>query len=333
MIRILGRTGFDTRHTPRATFVERCEAWARHVLLGTPPTPGDTTRTSATPGTLRRAWGDLRRFVEAHRAEERELVDSGLGGLKSVVFGLVRGLRSVLEEDELIESRIEAHLDVIEQAMITGSYEQVQALVPNALAEVRAALSDRRRNVRDRIAALGARLSALREDLAATRRDAELDPLTQLYNRRAFGQAYERIVRLALAAAQPLTLAVVDVDHFKRVNDTYGHAAGDEVLRQIARTLIRTFPRKHDFVARFGGEEFVVLLQDVDSPTAARLTQRLQDNIRGLCVLHEKAAIRVTVSVGYALLDGEEDVSQLFERADQALYVAKKSGRDRAVEG
>jgi two-component system cell cycle response regulator len=163
---------------------------------------------------------------------------------------------------------------------------------------------------------------------------AALDPLTGIYNRR-FGMArlreeFSRAVR----AATPLGVMMFDIDHFKKVNDTYGHLAGDRVLTQVAKTA-RAALREGDILMRYGGEEFLVILPTASKENARAISERLRHMLEETSVADGDQVIRVTISVGvtsYPEFDvaGEQD---LVKRADEALYSAKESGRNRVVVG
>ncbi len=155
---------------------------------------------------------------------------------------------------------------------------------------------------------------------------ATRDTLTGLANRRLFEEALEREVGRADREGSPLSLVVMDLDHFKSVNDTYGHQTGDEVLRQVGAALTATC-RAMDLPARYGGEEFVVLLPDCPSHAALEVADRLRRAIR-----EQVTALPVTLSAGVATLpDNAADADRLVAAADSALYEAKGSGRDRTI--
>jgi diguanylate cyclase (GGDEF)-like protein len=126
-----------------------------------------------------------------------------------------------------------------------------------------------------------------------------------------------------------MALLIFDVDHFKMINDTYGHPAGDAVLRSVSDALARSFPRRSDIVARYGGEEFAVVLSETGLADAQRLANRGLDAIRESKATHAGRTLSVTASGGVAVLLPGEDVADLIVRADHALYEAKRSGRDR----
>lgn len=167
-------------------------------------------------------------------------------------------------------------------------------------------------------------------DIERLRKLSETDPLTGLLNRRAFLAAAERQVAYARRYDHGLAVVVADIDHFKQVNDTHGHAAGDAVIRAVAARL-QTAARDTDLVARFGGEEFVVLLMESDVTAAASYAERARGLIAATPVPAEGGAqVQVTVSLGCTVLTAaDRDVQDAIDRADDALYGAKAAGRNR----
>jgi diguanylate cyclase (GGDEF)-like protein len=162
-----------------------------------------------------------------------------------------------------------------------------------------------------------------RADLVARLTEqAMVDGLTGLPNRRAIDEALDTNVARAIRTGAPLSIAMVDVDHFKAYNDTHGHPEGDRLLTGLAATW-RAELRGQDTVGRYGGEEFLLLLPGVDTPVAVAVVDRLRTGITQ----------PVTCSFGVATWDGTETASALVSRADQALYAAKRGGRDRVVVG
>jgi two-component system cell cycle response regulator len=160
---------------------------------------------------------------------------------------------------------------------------------------------------------------------------ATTDGLTGLTNHRTFQQRFEEMLQRAQRHDHKVALLLCDVDHFKKVNDTYGHPIGDEVLRRVARVL-QDVPRKIDVPARYGGEEFVVALDNVDVAQARTVAERIRTEIAKLVVETDKGPLSVTESIGVAAFpeDGR-DRATLIERADLALYQAKHGGRNRVV--
>jgi len=159
-----------------------------------------------------------------------------------------------------------------------------------------------------------------------------VDGLTQAYNRRYFDEALEREFNRSKRYERSLSLILFDIDHFKRVNDTLGHLAGDEVLREISGLVARLI-RQEDVFARYGGEEFVVLARGIDHVGTARFAERLRASVERLEIAAESSVVRVTISLGLASLDelgeGQRTVEGLLRLADSRLYAAKAGGRNR----
>jgi diguanylate cyclase (GGDEF)-like protein/PAS domain S-box-containing protein len=159
------------------------------------------------------------------------------------------------------------------------------------------------------------------------------DPLTGLYNRRYLTEVLERDIRRSVRAEQSLGILMLDLDHFKKFNDAYGHEAGDAVLRETASFLTKSI-RVEDIVCRYGGEEFVIILPTANLTAAHARAERIRLKLKELTVLHQGHSLgMITVSVGVAALpDHGTSPKDLLEAADAALYRAKREGRDRVVD-
>jgi diguanylate cyclase (GGDEF)-like protein len=165
---------------------------------------------------------------------------------------------------------------------------------------------------------------------ARMRRIADMDALTELWNRRYFLEEAAAQIKTAQAEGTPLALLMIDIDHFKRINDTHGHLGGDKALRLLGATL-KDFTRRDDCAARLGGEEFAVLLPGAAAAVAQNIGERICEQLARLIVLDgEGRRFSFTVSIGIALLaEGDGKPEDLLARADAALYEAKRAGRNR----
>lgn len=163
--------------------------------------------------------------------------------------------------------------------------------------------------------------------------EAFTDPLTGLYNRRYFEQALREYLAAFSRAGAPLGLLTLDLDHFKSVNDSYGHDAGDVVLRELAQ-LLKGLTREHDVVARTGGEEFAILAPFATVDQVRPFAERLCRMISNMRVDVGEVVLRPTVSIGLATtLDGAGDADRLIKLSDERLYMAKQAGRNRVCAG
>ena len=161
---------------------------------------------------------------------------------------------------------------------------------------------------------------------------ARIDPMTGLHNRRWLEEMYTREINRSNTGNFSLIAYMIDVDHFKRVNDTYGHLAGDQVLISVARTLVRSL-RPSDMPVRYGGEEFTVFLPGTTTENAKVIAERIRNNMENMSVvLPDGNVIPVTVSIGFAERVAGDTVASLIERADQAVYQAKENGRNRVCQ-
>ena len=199
------------------------------------------------------------------------------------------------------------------------------------LAEEARLMTRRSREMGHRIAHSSQQIEGLRTELEDARRDAETDALTGLSNRRAFDDRLRRLVSEAEAEGLPVAVILIDIDHFKLVNDRFGHPVGDALLRRTASTLTALLGERGR-VARFGGEEFAIALSRVNRAEVVELAGSLRQAVAAQSFALRTSGTRlgdVTVSVGLAMLRSGEDEVSLVERADAALYRAKQEGRNR----
>ncbi|MFK7957427.1 MAG: GGDEF domain-containing protein [Lysobacterales bacterium] len=217
-------------------------------------------------------------------------------------------LRSLLERrTDAIQSRLHEYIDL----------ERQRYAVQNA--EVH--------KLRQRVMELENSSGNLKSQLDSARQEANRDALTGLVNRAGYDKAIKAEVARSSNSGQALSLIVCDIDHFKKLNDTLGHQAGDRVLASVAEVLVSTV-RKTDLVARYGGEEFVVLLPAGDVTIAGRVAEKIRSEIAGANFQFKKRHVPVTLSCGFSQLSEHDTGESLFERADRLLYQAKSNGRN-----
>lgn len=258
----------------------------------------------------------------AARVDERASRSELSTRISSEVSSLGQHTRQATELDQL-KAQVSTRLTAIDTHVQDYRAREEQRV---------AKLEERGDAMRQRIDELERETSQLRQSLQAEQQMAATDPLTRISNRLAYQQAVIEEIGRTRGARQPLALAVWDIDLFKAINDSYGHKAGDKVLFAVAQ-MLRKHLRSTDFVARIGGEEFVSLLPGADLQQAQRLCEELRRRIALIGFHFGGTPVKVTASVGLTLLRGEDDADSAFERADQALYRAKRNGRDRCEVG
>ena len=259
----------------------------------------------------------LQQVNEGHD-EAREQERSFSEELREQVSDLQTHVQEAAEPDNVkkaLESRLDGMLTHMEQ------YQQQREARELEMAE-------RLKTLSERVVSMEQEANDYRSHVEEQRKKALTDPLTGLPNRAAWTERLDAEVSLWQRYHNSLLLAVIDVDHFKRVNDDFGHLAGDKVLKIIGTQLSKKL-RRTDFIARFGGEEFVVLLPNTSMEEGEPLIQALRAAIEA-CPFHFKGErVTITCSAGLTAFQTGEGSKQAFERADQALYRAKRGGRNR----
>jgi len=173
-------------------------------------------------------------------------------------------------------------------------------------------------------------IKKLEASYRSVRKLSNIDPLTNVRNRRSFFELSEQAITVAQRTREPLSLLMIDLDGFKKINDSHGHLVGDEILLHFIQAVEKNI-RKSDIFSRFGGDEFNLLLHDTKHDGALELAEKIRSFIKHHPYVNGKKSIAFTVSIGVAQYDGESSMSELIHKADNALYDAKETGRNRVV--
>ncbi|MDP9531581.1 diguanylate cyclase [Pseudomonas protegens] len=242
--------------------------------------------------------------------------------IREQVDGLQSSVQEAADLDDL-KQVLESHLEGL-----LGTMDHHQKQRDEREKEVAARLQ----SLAERVSSMEQEAQGYREHLEEQRQKALIDPLTGLPNRAAWTERLEHEVGQWQQHGNSLLLAMLDLDHFKRINDNYGHLAGDKVLKIIANVLRKRL-RGSDFIARFGGEEFVLLMPNTSLPAGARIVEALRAAVEA-CPFHFKGEpVTITVSVGLSAFKAGDRSDLVIKRADQALYRAKDAGRNRVEAG
>ena len=316
VFRALAQTARDT------AAAAALEAWARHLLVLT-PAPG----LEDAPARVRQ-WSHARTAAAVHIRRESASALQGMSDLQDVVWAIVEGASRIGAEDAKFDRRAAQCLEKLRNA--AGSPPaQLRRAALEAVAELGEVLETRPTLDSVVDSELTHRIATLTAQLDEARREADLDAVTGLASRRVLDRELERTTYLKKLSGDSLCLLLIDLDHFKGVNDAHGHTAGDDALRLVSNELIRTFPRSSDVIARHGGDEFAVLLRYATGDDGVQLAERFLAALRQHDLAVADASIRLTASVGVAEIGILDSTRTVAERADRALYDAKAAGRDR----
>lgn len=269
-------------------------------------------------------------------------VNQELAEIYAVLGGAVKHSQNEREVSRRLQDDMMREMGELESSAASATdLNQLKDRVKSQLGNIRQALDtyqhgdQAQQQLAQQLETLGARIKTMeveaeknRTTLETHRQKALQDPLTELPNREAYNERATAEVQRWQRYGRPLSVAIFDIDHFKRINDTFGHQAGDRVIKVIGRSIAKRL-REVDFFCRYGGEEFVALMPETDSKTALAVLEKVRESIANASFNYKEQPITITVSVGLTEFKSDDDLEVAFERADQALYKAKSSGRNR----
>jgi len=327
VLRVMGDESFMLENDiDPSVFPDMCKEFSCHVENGAGVPSYDIPQSESG----KRDWARVRRFFADRRKAENSFVTERLHDYRGVVEDLVSGLRTIGERDMATESDVKASLNSIEDAVGTGVLPEIRKALTQTISKVTETFAVQKSQYEEQLAELNDRMSNLRQDLVAAREEMKRDPLTDAYNRGGFDSAIGQSLNMHFILNHPVTLVMIDLDNFKQVNDTFGHAAGDEVLRGIGEALARAFIRKSDLVARYGGDEFAVILNDTSAENSVKLIERFLAYAQDVKIPYASEDMTISCSAGYTEIHESDSVESLINRADRALYKAKAEGRNNA---
>lgn len=265
------------------------------------------------------------RFIGTRAAEAA--VNTVSGKVQSSISELVEMLRTTAAATTGYGSTLEGAAQKISKA---ATLDQLGDVVAGIVQETKEMVK-KNKDLELKLVTSSKQVAELTERLETVRREATTDSLTDIANRKAFDARLAECVAAAEAEKKPLVLMMLDIDHFKKFNDTYGHPTGDQVLRLVARTLVGNI-KGHDTAARYGGEEFAVILPETPLKAGLTVAESLRRAIETREIVMKstnKTLGAITISAGIAELRPGEEPATFIERADAALYEAKNTGRNR----
>ncbi len=282
-----------------------------------------------------RSVGEMLHHTRTHQGRLREERGRARDALKGLINQMLLEVGELGSRTGRFQANMGRYADVIHGA---ETLESLTGVVGEMLEETRSVqeavgqTQQRLHTEHARVSELSERVVELESELRRLSGEVSTDQLTQIANRRGLIQAFENARARLERDGQPLSIGLLDIDNFKRLNDDLGHSVGDVALRSLAAVVAKSL-RPDDMVARFGGEEFVVLLPATPVADGQQILTRLQRSLSGGLFMHERRNVLVTFSAGVTGYRSGEALEQALERADQALYEAKRTGKNRTCIG
>lgn len=271
----------------------------------------------------------FRQFFGSYRIDECSYLQKTFDDFRGIIWDFVDQLSEDLNQEQSTDRDMHQSLKQLREAVEANSIDilknQSRRFIDHYVEHQ--TRKDKRRS--DRIVSIKKNLDSVREQLFEANSSLRSDHLTGAFNRKSFDECLHQHVKMRGLSSEPVTLIMLDIDHFKRINDTFGHPVGDFALKECVQSLRDIYNRNSDFIARVGGEEFAVILPGCDINDAVIKAEQTLARTQKDVFTHEGHELRFTLSMGIAQLSPTETAEQWLKRADQALYKSKNTGRNR----
>lgn len=271
----------------------------------------------------------LRQFFASYRIDEFTYVQHTFEDFKGIIWDFADQLSEDVRFEQSKDIEVQQSLEQLREAVEANSIDELKNKSREFIDFYVSYQTQKEQRRSQRLDNIQRNLSQVKKRLAEVNESAARDHMTQAFNRKSFEEFAKTRIEAFAKSQKPTALLLMDIDHFKKVNDTYGHDGGDHVLKHFVRVLNDQFKSVNGFVARLGGEEFAVMLPDCDVKMATQLAEKCLERIRGEVVTHNQTQIKFTASIGVSQVLEGETLDQWVKRTDVALYEAKHNGRDR----
>jgi len=295
----------------------------REVFYSTLKNLGDVVRKATRPKPLAGMGKDIEDFFKRQIMEIR-FRETKNDTVKQIVLDLTETIQQIASTTGDFDQKMEVSLEEIQAA---ATIPDILALKDGIIKEI-VKVRVNSQSLKSVVSAYKKTTQSLSSKLEETEAKALVDSLTNVLNRSAYNMKITQMMREFSNSKNFFCLLVLDIDHFKKFNDTYGHKAGDRVLRSVAASVQDSL-RASDLVFRYGGEEFVVLLNGTREENAFKLADKIRQGVEKEYFVDKEQKLKVTISLGVACVREGETEIELFERADKAMYVAKRKGRNK----
>lgn len=272
---------------------------------------------------------ELRQFISSYRIDEYSYVQNTFDDFKRIIWDFADHLSEEVEAEASSNADINQSLEQLREAVESNSIEDLRAKSREFIDFYIKHQSSHNERRSKRMETIKKNLTTVKRQLLEANTTMRRDHLTGAHNRRSYDEQIRRYLQLHDIDKDPMTLIILDIDFFKKINDSYGHDIGDFILKECVRLIQESFSREEDFIARLGGEEFAVILPGCDAKAAIKMAEEAMNRIRKEVFVHEHLQIRFTVSMGIAEVCSGEKADSLYKRADEALYESKQTGRNK----
>jgi diguanylate cyclase len=271
----------------------------------------------------------FRQFFMGYKTAEYAFLRKSFEDFKGIVWNFVEQMSEDLENEKAADKVLESSLKDLKDAVEADSMSLLRTKSREFIDVYMTAQARKEERRSKRVRGIKKNLDSVKKQLVEADKAVRQDHLTGAYNRKSFDEHMKEQFQLFQLSKTPVSVLTLDIDFFKKINDTYGHDIGDFILKECVKLLQATFAQESDFVARVGGEEFVIVLSDHNIEQAVKKAEVVMAKIRKEVFVESSHEFRFTVSMGIAQLLEGESVDQLMKRADQALYDSKHGGRNR----
>lgn len=283
------------------------------------------------PAIVEKTLFRFRQFFTSYRIDECTYIQKTFEDFKGIVWDFADQLSEDIKLERAQDAEIKESLNDLRDAVESNSIDILKTKSREFI-DFYVEHQHRRDEYKSkRIENVQHSLKSMKKQLMDANNNMRTDHLSGAFNRKSFDEQLKRYWTMSGMTESAVSLIMIDIDHFKKINDSYGHQIGDFVIKECVRLLKEVFHRECDFVARIGGEEFAVILPDFRAEQAQIKAQAALDHIKKDVLVHSNMRIQFTVSVGVAQLGDKESTEQWLKRADAALYSSKNNGRCRVT--
>lgn len=273
----------------------------------------------------------FRQWLSSYRLDEYTYIQKTFDDFKNIIWDFADQLGEEIQIERAQDYEMRSQLEQLREAVESNSIHQLRAKSREFIDSYVESQTKKEERREKKIDSIQNNLRSVKKKLLEAHHNMRTDHLTGAYNRKSFDEQMLKHFQMFKHAASNVSLIILDIDHFKKINDSYGHDIGDCVIKECVRSLKEVFKRENDFIARIGGEEFAVILPDYQATHAQQKAEEALTHIREQTLVHEHWQIKYTVSMGIAQLHENESIEEWVKRADQALYDSKHNGRNKAT--